>query len=211
MKIASVIVAAGEGKRFGRKKQFERVTYDRIVLDYSVEKFTKFGEVVIVTKEDDMEFIKNRYNLKVIKGGKERKDSVLNGLLALNECNIVLIHDAVRPVLVGLDIEKLVKEALNFGAAIFYTPISDTVKLKNECFSKATLDRNKLVLSQTPQAFDYKKLVNIMKKYVDEYNFTDEAALWEKFYGKVKLVEGSKKNIKITTKEDLEIVKCLLG
>ncbi len=210
MKIASIIVAAGEGKRFGRKKQFEKVSNERIVLDYSVEKLIKYGEVVIVSKIEDMEFIKKRYNLKVVEGGKERKNSVLNGLLYLSECDIVLVHDAVRPVLVGLDIERLIKEALEFGAAIFYIPVNDTVKLKSESFSIATLDRKKLVLSQTPQAFDFRKLINVMRKYVDEGNFTDEAALWEKFYGRVKLVGGSKKNIKITTKEDLEIAKCLL-
>ncbi len=210
MKVASVIVAAGEGRRFGRKKQFEKITQNRIVLDYSVEKLTKYGEVVIVSKKEDMDFISNRYGLKVVEGGKERKNSVLNGLLALNSCDIVLIHDAVRPVMIGLDIERLIKEALEFGAAIFYVPVNDTVKLKSDEFSTATLNRTKLVLSQTPQAFHYDRLVNIMKKYVEELDFTDEAALWEKFYGKVKLVEGSKRNIKITTKEDLEIVKCLL-
>jgi len=210
MRVASVIVAAGEGKRFGRKKQFEKVTHDRIVLDYSVEKLSKYGEVVIVSKKEDMDFINKRYGLKVIEGGKERKNSVLNGLLALNECDVVLIHDAVRPVLLGLDIERLIKETIEFGAAIFYIPVSDTVKLRSGEFSTATLDRERLAISQTPQAFDYNRLVDIMKKYVDEIGFTDEAALWEKFYGKVKLVEGSKRNIKITTKEDLEIVKCLL-
>ena len=210
MKVASVIVAAGEGRRFGRKKQFEKITQNRIVLDYSVDKLTKYGEVVIVSKKEDMDFISNRYALKVVEGGKERKNSVLNGLLALNGCNIVLIHDAVRPVMIGLDIERLIKEALEFGAAVFYVPVNDTVKLKSDEFSTATLDRTKLALSQTPQVFHYDRLVNIMKKYVDEIDFTDEAALWEKFYGKVKLVEGSKRNIKITTKEDLEIVKCLL-
>ncbi len=210
MRIASVIVSAGEGRRFGRKKQFEKITQNRIVLDYSVEKLSRYGEVVVVSKREDMDFIRKRYNVKVVEGGKERKNSVLNGLLALSDCDIVLIHDAVRPVMIGLDIDRLIKEALEFGAAIFYIPTSDTVKLKNGEFSTATLNREKLALSQTPQAFDFKRLVNIMKKYVDEVEFTDEAALWEKFYGKVKLVEGSKRNIKITTKEDLEIVKCLL-
>ena len=210
MRIASVIVSAGEGRRFGRKKQFEKITQDRIVLDYSVEKLSRYGEVVVVSKREDMDFIRKRYNVKVVEGGKERKNSVLNGLLALSGCDIVLIHDAVRPVMIGLDIDRLIKEALEFGAAIFYVPVNDTVKLKSDEFSTATLDRTKLALSQTPQAFDFKRLVNIMKKYVDEVEFTDEAALWEKFYGKVKLVEGSKRNIKITTKEDLEIVKCLL-
>ena len=210
MRVASVIVAAGEGRRFGRKKQFEKITYDRIVLDYSVEKLSRYGEVVVVSKKEDMDFIRKRYDVKVVEGGRERKNSVLNGLLALSGCDIVLIHDAVRPVMIGLDIDRLIREALEFGAAIFYISASDTVKLKNGEFSTATLNREKLALSQTPQAFDFKRLVNIIKKYVDEVEFTDEAALWEKFYGKVKLVKGSKRNIKITTREDLEIVKCLL-
>ena len=211
MMVASVIVAAGSGVRYGSKKQLETVKDDKIVLDYSVEVLSKFGRVCIVAKREDMEFLRKRYRVLVVEGGKERKDSVFRGLQALGDCNIVLIHDAARPVLGSLNIELLIYTALKFGAAIFYVPIYETVKLIKEKSAIATLDRNRLVISQTPQAFDFRKLFDLMKKYASEWNFTDEAALWEKVFGSVKLVEGSKKNIKITTKEDMEIVRCLLG
>ncbi len=210
MKIVSVIVAAGAGTRFGKKKQFEIIKDDKIVLDYSVEKLSKYGKVVIVGREEDLSFLQKRYDAVVVEGGEERKHSVFNGLKVVKNSEVVIIHDAARPVIAFLNIDKLIKAAREFGAAIFYIPVSDTVKLKKDDFSLATLDRRKLILSQTPQAFVFEKLYYIMKRYINEGYFTDEAALWEKLYGKVKLIEGSKKNIKITTKEDLEIVRCLL-
>ncbi len=210
IKIASIIVAAGSGVRYGGKKQFEVVNGDKIVLDYSVEKLSQFGDVHIVAKREDMDFIKTRYNVSVVEGGEERKHSVFNGLKAIEECRIVIIHDAARPVIGDLDIDLLIYTAFKFGAAIFYVPVDETVKLKRERRAVATLDRRRLVISQTPQAFDFGKLYNGMKRYVNEWIFTDEAALWEKVFGSVALVKGSKKNIKITTKEDMEIVRCLL-
>ncbi len=211
MIVASVIVAAGSGVRYGSKKQLEVVKNGKIVLDYSVEKLSEFGKVYIVAKREDMEFLEKRYGVSVVEGGRERKHSVFNGLKAVGDCNVVLIHDAARPVLDSLNVELLIYTALKFGAAIFYLPIYETVKLIKGKNAIATLDRRRLIISQTPQAFDFRKLFSIMKKYVGEWNFTDEAALWEKIFGSVKLVEGSRKNIKITTKEDMEIVRCLLG
>ncbi len=211
MIVASVIVAAGSGVRYGSKKQFEVVKDGKIVLDYSVERLSKFGRVCIVAKSEDVSFLQSRYRVLVVEGGEERKHSVFNGLKAIGDCHVVLIHDAARPVLSSLNIELLIYTALKFGAAIFSVPIYETVKLIRGGDAIATLDRRRLIISQTPQAFDFRKLFSIMKQYVDEWDFTDEAALWEKVFGSVKLIEGSKKNIKITTKEDMEIVRCLLG
>ncbi len=210
MKVVSIIVAAGRGTRYGRKKQFEKIKPDKIVIDYSVEKLIHYGEVIIVASKEDIEFLRKRYGVLVVEGGTERRHSVLNGLRAVKECDIVLIHDAARPVIGSLNIDSLIKSAIDHGAAIFSVPIRDTVKLRVDGYSTATLNREKLALSQTPQAFRFDKLLLVMKKYIEDGVFTDEAALWEKFYGLVKLVDGSVKNIKITTREDLELVKCLL-
>ncbi|AEA33739.1 2-C-methyl-D-erythritol 4-phosphate cytidylyltransferase [Hippea maritima] len=211
MKISSVVVAAGSGRRFGSKKQFEQLN-GKLVIDYSIEILREFGEVVIVGRDEDLDFLSKRFNLaKVTSGGRERMHSVFNGVLA-SEGDFVLIHDAARPLIDKDMVSRLVDAVKGFDAAIVAIKAYETLKLSNNGFSVNTLDRDKIYISQTPQAFRRVKLLKALEFAINSNDiFTDEAALWEKFYGRVKIVEGSRKNIKITTKEDLRLAECLLG
>ena len=213
MTVSSVIVAAGQGKRFGGKKQFEKIN-DKIVLDYSVEVLRKFSsEIIIVTDKNDNDFIRKRYNdVRIAFGGKERMDSVFNGLSKIRECDIVIIHDAARPCIEARYVKELIDSAKLFKAAILAYPATDTLKQVKDNFITNSIDRTIIYAAQTPQAFNYKMLLKAYSKALkNDKIYTDESSVWEEFYGKVKIVKGDGKNIKITTKDDLEIVKCLLG
>ncbi len=211
MNVGCVVVAAGSGVRFGSKKQFERIN-NKLVIDYSVDVLKEFGHIVIVAQSVDMDFLKERFDFAcVVKGGAERMHSVYNGLSAL-ECDIVLVHDAARPVINRELIERLIDAAKKYNAAVPVVRAYETLKRFDGEFIESTIDRNVICFSQTPQAFNYNMLKSAYDKILEsEKVYTDEASVWEDVYGKVKVVEGNRKNIKITSKEDLEIVKCLLG
>ncbi len=212
MRVAGIIVAAGSGRRFGFKKQFARLN-GRMVLEYSASVFRDVcDDTVIVVQKEDMDFVKNLFQFaKVVEGGRERMNSVYNGLVSVS-CDVVLIHDAARPL---LDIElagAVLHKAVECESAIPVLRIAETIKRIENKKIIESVDRNKLYLAQTPQAFNYKKLkIAYDKAITKDKNYTDESSVWEEFYGFAQYVEGDRKNIKITTKEDLEFAKCLLG
>ncbi len=212
MRIAGIIVAAGSGRRFGFKKQFAQLN-GRMVLEYSVSVFRDVcDDTVIVVQKEDMDFVKNRFEFaKVVEGGVERMNSVYNGLVSVS-CDIVLIHDAARPLLGRELVDRVLNKAVEFESCVPVLKIAETIKRIKNGKIVGSVDRNELYLAQTPQAFNYKKLKIAYDRAVTKgKNYTDEASIWEEFYGSVEYVEGDKKNIKITTKEDLEFAECLLG
>ncbi len=212
MKIGAVVVAAGSGRRFGSKKQFA-VLNDKPVIGYSIEILREFcDDIVVVVHTDDMEFVKKMFGfVNVVEGGKERMYSVYNGLNTLS-CDIVLVHDAARPLIDKDLVESVIQTAEQYNSAVPVINISETVKQIKNGLIEDTIDRDRLCLSQTPQAFVCDMLKKAYKKAIkSKENYTDESSIWEKFYGSVKAVEGDRKNIKITTKYDLEIARCLLG
>lgn len=214
-----VIVAAGSGSRMnmGINKQFIKLK-DREIIAYTIEKFYKHNnidEIVVVIKEEEAEFFKkeiiDKYNFKNIKiafGGKERQNSVYNGLKMLDkDCNIVLVHDGARPFISGRLIDNCIEEAKNNNAVVVGVPVKDTIKVINEEYDiVGTPERSKLWAVQTPQTFNYDIL---LKSYEDafenDFYGTDDAMLVERIGYKVKMIEGSYNNIKITTQEDLNI------
>lgn len=214
-----VIVAAGSGSRMnmGINKQFIKLNNKEIIA-YTIEKFYKHNriqDIVVVIKEEEFEFfndeILKKYeyeNIKIAFGGKERQDSVYNGLKMLgNECNIVLIHDGARPFVSEETISKSIAEAKNHKAIVIGVPVKDTIKVVNDEYDIVdTPERSKLWAVQTPQTFDYDILV---KSYEDAFKYdfygTDDAMLVERIGYKVKMIEGSYNNIKITTQEDINI------
>ncbi len=212
MRIAGIIVAAGSGRRFGFKKQFAQLN-GRMVLEYSVSVFRDVcDDTVIVVQKEDMDFVKNRFEFaKVVEGGVERMNSVYNGLVSVS-CDIVLIHDAARPLLGRELVDRVLNKAVEFESCVPVLKIAETIKRIKNGKIVGSVDRNELYLAQTPQAFNYKKLKIAYDRAVTKgKNYTDEASIWEEFYGSAEYVEGDKKNIKITTKEDLEFAECLLG
>jgi len=210
-RVAAVIVAAGKGERFGSQKQFEMIRNKR-VLDYSIDILKKYVEnICVVVSKDNISFAKSIYNgLLIAEGGAERMNSVYNGLCIL-DCDIVLIHDAARPLIDEDLVERVINNTVLYNAAVPATAISETLKKGENGFIKNTIDRGNMYATQTPQGFKYSMLLNAYKKAIgSERIYTDDSSVWEKYCGMVKITKGSSKNIKITTKEDLELAKCLL-
>ena len=220
----AVIVAAGKGKRMGTdiSKQFLPLC-GKEILTHTVEKFEKaqnIRDIVLVTGMDSLQDVKDmvqeygwRKVVSVVVGGKERQDSVWNGLLAVSEdTEIVLIHDGVRPFVTEEILDRSIETALDMGGCVAGAPAKDTIKVCNsENIAIDTPDRNTLWQIQTPQTFR-KDL--ILKAYAqakaDGFIGTDDASLAEYCGYPVKVIMGSYRNIKITTKEDLLIGEAFL-
>ncbi len=208
----AIITAAGSGSRFGSKKQFEKIN-NKLVLDYSVECFKGLGfDIIITAPEEDIEFVRKRYDFaKVTKGASERFFSVYNGLELIRD-GIVLVHDAARPILVKEKILELLDVVYQKKAAILAVKCTDTLKFVENNYIKFTIKRDFVYCAQTPQAFDVKMLKMAYNKALkDKLVFSDEASLWEYYMSNVAIVEGYRHNIKITTKEDLVMVSCILN
>ena len=214
-----VIVAAGTGSRMnmGINKQFIKLEGKEIIA-YTIEKFynnSNIEDIVVVVKEDESEFFKkeilDKYNFKNVKiayGGKERQDSVYNGLKLLDEkCDVVLIHDGARPFVSDKIIDKSIEEAKEHKAIVVGGPVKDTIKvIDNDKNIVDTPNRSVLWAVQTPQTFDYNILIDAYKDaFKNKFYGTDDAMLVERIGYKVKMLEGSYNNIKITTQEDLNI------
>ena len=214
-----VIVAAGTGSRMnmGINKQFIKLEGKEIIA-YTIEKFynnSNIEDIVVVVKEDESEFFKkeilDKYNFKNVKiayGGKERQDSVYNGLKLLDEkCDVVLIHDGARPFVSDKIIDKSIEEAKEHKAIVVGVPVKDTIKvIDNDKNIVDTPNRSVLWAVQTPQTFDYHILIDAYKDaFKNKFYGTDDAMLVERIGYKVKMLEGSYNNIKITTQEDLNI------
>lgn len=226
MKTFAIITAAGSGSRFspGKKtvpKQYTRIKGKPVIL-YSLETFQKsrhIDEILVSANRIYFDFIhslavKNGITklTTLVEGGKTRFVSVKNAFLQIKgkAGDLVLIHDAARPNINKKLIELLLTNALRYGEVIPGIKISETVKKESKGIIKRTVDRRNLWTVQTPQAFRFDVLTKAYKKSGRRYDFTDEAELAEHAGCKVRLIEGSSDNIKITTKEDLSLLKRLM-
>ena len=214
-----VIVSAGRGSRMKAdiNKQFLKLQ-NKEVIAHTIDKFynnENIGEIIVVVREDEAEFFKiniiEKYgykNIKIAFGGSERQDSVYNGLKMVDEnCKIVLIHDGARPFVNNETIDNAIESAKENKCVIVGVPVKDTIKVIDENNNVCdTPDRSTLWSIQTPQVFDYSLIMKAHEKArEDNYYGTDDSMLMEYFGQKVKVVEGSYNNIKITTTEDLKI------
>jgi 2-C-methyl-D-erythritol 4-phosphate cytidylyltransferase len=231
MKTTAIVLAGGRGKRMNSAvpKQFLMIK-DKPVLYYSLKAFEDsfIDFVILVAAEDDMEYcqqeIVNRYGFKkvvsIVAGGKERYHSVLNGIKAAGECDYIFIHDEARPFVTQDMLARLLETVKESHACVAGMPVKDTIKIADDNGFIATTPKRELVwMIQTPQVFEF---ALIQKAYLklekDEYSLlqkgisiTDDAMVVEMLLGeKVKLVEGSYQNIKITTPEDLAIAEGFL-
>jgi 2-C-methyl-D-erythritol 4-phosphate cytidylyltransferase len=143
--------------------------------------------------------------LNIVEGGLERQHSVYNGLKALKDCEIVVIHDGARPFLDNRIIEEGIEYARKFGACTCGVQPKDTIKLKNSNgFSQSTLNRDELFAVQTPQCFNYNLILKCHERILeDKVKVTDDTSIVEYCGYQVYLYKGSYNNIKITTPEDL--------
>ena len=208
MKMFFVILAAGKSRRFNSKipKQFNFYK-GKMVLEHSVDMAIKsklFKKVILVINKSHKKFIKkiNKKNLKIIYGDSERAGSSLKAINYIDKFkpNKVFIHDAARPNISLKLIKKLTKLIKKYKIVVPYINVDDSIKIKTKK-NYDNLERNKIILTQTPQCFDYKLLKKNRKDIKN--NITDEVSIFLKNKIKVKFITGEKENFKITHRSDL--------
>ena len=210
-----VILAAGKSKRFDKKipKQFYNYK-NKEIIDHSIEKSVNsklFKKVLVVTNNINHFKKKKVHNsVKIIKGGKERSDSSLIALKYLKKYkpNNILIHDAARPNFTPKLLKKLLYHLKKNNAVVPYINSKNTIKykIKNELYN---LKRENTYLTQTPQAFKFKRLYELA---INEKNeITDEATLFIDKNRKIKFIKGENTNDKITFRNDIKLTKTFFG
>ena len=231
MTTTAVILAAGQGKRMKSDvhKQYLSVG-DKPVLFYCLKTLEDsfMDEVLLVVGDGEEDYcrkeIVERYGFKkinkIIPGGKERYHSVWNGIKEIGECGYLFIHDGARPFLDEASLERALSGVKETGACVVGMPVKDTIKIADENgFSKETPRRDTVWMIQTPQVFAFDLIRRAYGKLIEEEDLlkergiliTDDAMVVEYFTDTaVKLTEGSYRNIKITTPEDLRIAEAFL-
>jgi len=221
MSVWGVVVAAGRGERagLGRNKVYFELK-GRTVLSRCLDALEAsgcFDGLVLVISESDMDLYRevctkegwNPLVKRVVCGGDCRRRSVRNGLLALPKegVEVVAVHDAARPFVVPEVIRATIDSARECGSGVISTPVTDTIKQIQPDGTVTTPDRASLRAVQTPQTFDCAKLLAAHERAeAENYDATDDAALFEHYYGSVRLVTapGAEANRKLTTKSDFE-------
>ena len=227
MKNVAIVLAAGQGKRMNSKvqKQFLLIK-EKPILYYTLCAFENselITDVILVTGKEEIEYcqkeIVEKYGFekvrKIVAGGKERYHSVHNGIQSIDEAEYVFIHDGARPFVDGEIIARAYEAVAAHKACVVGMPVKDTIKIADEeGFAAQTPDRKKVWQVQTPQTFEYHLIKEAYEKLMIEEpeGITDDAMVVESMTDyKVKLVEGSYRNIKITTPEDLDIATIFCG
>ena len=225
MKVTAIITAAGKGKRMLHSvpKHFIRLE-DKPVLAHTLDVFERcpdVNQVLVVSRSGEENYclkeVVEKYGykkvLKIVIGGDRRQDSVYNGIKELDEdTDIVLVHDGVRPFVSQNTLSEAIKLAIFADGVVTAVPVKDTIKyVGDDGIIRATPDRSSLWHAQTPQVFKRRILEEAyVRAYNDKYTGTDDSALVERLGYKVKIVEGTVDNIKITTKEDLLFAEVIL-
>ena len=218
MTFGSVVVAAGTGSRAGGAKQW-RLLGDRPIVRWSVEAMLNAGasEVVVVVPAGAetrlAEALARLTGWTAVVGGETRAESVRAGLAALTgpASQPVLIHDAARPLLGGDVIQRLLTALQSSDGAIPALPVADTLKRGVDGAITDTIDRSALWRAQTPQAFRADRLIAAWKTWPSEETPTDDAAVVERDGGRVALVEGDARLMKLTFPEDFEMAEALIA
>jgi 2-C-methyl-D-erythritol 4-phosphate cytidylyltransferase len=220
---SAIIVAAGSGKRFGTKipKQFVELA-GKPLLIHTLQRFDdcdEIGEIVLVLPSNEtagflkiIEKFPLRKLSKIVAGGKTRAESVSKGFQAVRPQNaeIVAIHDGARPLVSNDEISQTVAKARETGAACLVATVTDTIKRVKDGKIVETIDRSELRRALTPQAFRYDILKQAFDKSKLDETATDECYLVEKLGIEISIVEGSSRNMKITSPEDIAIAEALL-
>ena len=225
-KVSVIIVAGGSGKRMNSTvaKQYIQLN-GREILSHTIDCFencSHIDNIVLVVGAADIEYVQseivNKYNYKkisnVISGGAERQHSVYNGLKALPlDTDIVLVHDGVRPFVRNQDILNIISQTAVYGSCVLGVKVKDTIKVcDGNGYVINTPDRSFLWSAQTPQSFQYSILMDSYNQaFSDSFLGTDDSMLVERAGHKIKMIEGSYDNIKITTPEDLYIGNSILN
>jgi 2-C-methyl-D-erythritol 4-phosphate cytidylyltransferase len=227
-KVTAIIPAAGLGKRFGPQKDKPfRTLGGKPLIIWPLEAFQavpEISEIIPVLSSEDTERGRELFEhhgitkiKRIAAGGKERQDSVYSGLKLIDDTQgIVLIHDGARPLVEKKLIEAMIAEMARskntFDGIVPGTPVKDTIKEASNGIIRKTLKRDCLWAIQTPQIFRHNTILKAYEQAMKKrYYATDDAGVMEKYGGKVKIVMGSYRNIKVTTPEDLIIAEALLN
>mgnify|MGYP001422293343 FL=1 len=216
MEKTALIVAGGSGQRLGEKtpKQFLLIK-SKPILMHTIEKFSHLDKIIVVISKNytnqwiDLCKLHNfKVNHELVEGGSNRFESVKNGLQHINDTDIVLIHDGVRPLISKKTINNLIKKVAKNKGVLPVLPISESIRKVNQNSSNS-LNRKNYFIAQTPQCFMFEEILEAYnQKYKDE--FTDDASVFEAIGGKIITIEGEKANIKITYPVDLNLAENLV-
>jgi 2-C-methyl-D-erythritol 4-phosphate cytidylyltransferase len=222
--ICAIIAAAGCGKRMGSSihKQFLQIE-NKPILVHTLEKFrqsTLIDSIIIVVPKDwyryVLENIVDKFRIskvnKIVIGGATRQESVHKALKAVSEdISTVVIHDAVRPLISLNLLNKVILKGKETGAAVLAVPIHESIKKVSDNQIEQSLERDSIWLVQTPQVFKKDLIFHAYQQaFFNSITATDDSELVEFLGYPIHVVEGSRSNIKITTKEDLDLAKFLI-
>ena len=229
----AIVLSAGRGSRMNSDipKQYMDLC-GMPVIAWSLKAFQEFDpvdEIILVTSPEDIEYCrceiieKYRYDKvrRIVPGGEERYLSVWEGLKAAGEIlvdkdreSVIFIHDGARPMIDRPILERALRCAQEHSACVVGMPVKDTIKIADEeSFAQQTPDRRLVWQVQTPQVFSFSLVYNAYRKLIEDgvTAVTDDAMVVElESSVRVKLVEGSYRNLKITTPEDIDIAMCLM-
>ena len=224
MKTIAIIPSGGVGSRFLSPipKQYVKVLGKELIV-YTLEVFQKcklVDEIIIAAQPEYFNLLNNlkqKFNIlkisKIIKGGKERQNSVNNAILSakLNKNDLVIVHDAARPLLPQILLEKAIQSAKKNDGVVVAIKAKDTLLKGNNGKVENYIDRNNIYYVQTPQIFRYSILEKAFE-YANKTNFlaTDESMLVKNIGIDVNILEGDASNFKITTKSDLELFEKII-
>jgi 2-C-methyl-D-erythritol 4-phosphate cytidylyltransferase len=221
---SAIIAAAGSSSRMEGRDKLWAPLAERIILARTIDVFQTspiIGNIVLVLNagrlDDAAKLCQQEGWSKItgiVEGGIRRQDSVRNGLDALATSNPtiqwVMIHDGARPLVTPDLLEAGLKAAQEHQAAIAAVPVKDTIKQVQQGWISSTLDRSQLWTIQTPQVFSFPLIHRAHHAIQPEQEFTDDAALLEHLGERVAIFNGSYRNIKITTREDLLIAEAFI-
>jgi len=226
MSVIVLVPAAGTGSRMGAAVNKQYLTLaDRPILAHTLNLFDNHSvvdHIYLISPESEIDFCRRevveRYDFakvrKIVAGGNERQDSVRNGLLECGAAadDIVLIHDGARPFLPPALLPAVVAATEKMGACVVGVPVKDTIKEVADSLILGTPDRRRLWQAQTPQTFRFGLIREAHERAArDGFRGTDDAALVERLGWPVAMIEGSYRNIKITTPEDLILARAFLA
>lgn len=212
MGISLIITAGGTSSRFGNKNKLLEKIDSKTVIEHSIELFKNFEEIKEIIVPANISIIEDfrklfiNENINFIEGGNTRQESVYKALSNVKE-DYVIIHDGARPLITKDIIQNVIASVKKYGAVSVMTKTTDTIKEVDETGKIIrTIDRGKLYNTQTPQAFRT-DLIRTAHEKLKNRNYTDDSSMLEELGIPVYITEGSYKNIKITSKSDLDFAK----
>lgn len=214
----AVIAAAGSGQRMGGVSKPNIILLGKTLFEYVVSAFEDscVSGIVVVCSEDNEESLRAlavnaKKPITFVRGGKTRAESVFNGISATpDDAEIICAHDCARPFITKEIIDSSIKTAITCGASCVCSPVTDTLKIKNDSGEVSTLDRSRIFAVQTPQCFKKSIYFKACDKIENKDLFTDETSLLETAGFTVEYVTTYENNMKLTSKSDVPLAEAIM-